>query len=243
MSIIQLNTPATNGENLHNHLLTKINDSTPQRWWIVKRISDNYSAQQFDMIFFRDLGDVINQTDPKGDRHQMLIPLMQWLDFIEVKREHSEALLEGYFNDNHQALDVHNCPLVALAMIRDTPERLPFISDELAYESFALDDLVPIYMVNLSGELEREQTNNPPHCEFYIQLEHIEFAEFVFRAYSLLVERGEFTKLGCAEAWERYLTMMQENALAENLEEIHRAYWLSLCPDLSSVANTIKGVN
>lgn len=72
---------------------------------------------------------------------------------------------------------------------------------------------------------------------------HTEFIELVFRSYSLLVERGEFANTGFLGVWQQYLELMQQHATSDNLEEIHRTYWLSLCPEISNLANTTQGVN
>lgn len=243
------NTPtiAQNDGNFTNYLTylqDRIQEASPRRWWMVRRFTDQFQGQQFDMLFFRDLEDLFKNKNPEDDRHQMLIPLYQWLEFIEVNNESSENLLASFLTDNYSSLDVHCYPATALYVVASNPERQSFTTDEISLESFIYDDLVPIYLVNKRGEMERpDRAENPIDVEFYFKFEHVEFFELVFRCYSLLVENKQFENPKLLPVWQQYLTLMQENASADNLEEIHRGYWLSHCPEFANLCNTAKGVN
>ena len=243
------NTPtiAPNDGNFTNYLAylqDKLQEASPRRWWMVRRFTDQFQGQQFDMLFFRDLEDSFKNKNPEDDRRQMLIPLYQWLEFIGVNGDNSDNLLASFLTDNCSTLDVHCYPATALYVVASNPKRQAFTTDEISLESFIHDDLVPIYMVNKRGEMERpDREENPINVELYFKLEHIEFFELVFRAYSLLVENNQFENPNLLPIWQQYLTLMQENATAENLEEIHRGYWFSHCPEFANLGNTIKGVN
>lgn len=242
------NTPtiAQNDGNFTNYLAylqDKLQEASPRRWWMVRRFTDQFQGQQFDMLFFRDLEDLFKNKNPEDDRRQMLIPLYQWLEFIGVNGENSDNLLASFLTDNCSTLDVHCYPATALYVVASNPERQAFTTDEISLESFIHDDLVPIYMVNKRGEMERpDRAENPINVELYFKLEHIEFFELVFRCYSLLVENKQFENPKLLPVWQQYLTLMQENATADNLEEIHRSYWLSYS-SIANLGNTIKGVN
>lgn len=236
-------TKVINAAEFKAYITAKVHESNPQRWWIVTRKSDNLANHQFDLVFFRDLGDTLNQIEPEQQRHKMLVPLYQYLDYIEINSEHSDKLLSGFFNYAYIPLDVHHSPDVNLSFIHHYPTQQGFITEELTYFNFAPSDLVPFYMVNKHGELEREKNENKTYCDLYIEFEHIKFAELVFRAYSLLVECGAFARPEFLNEWQRYLELMQNNATADNLEELHRMYWLSYHPELANLSNTAKGVN
>lgn len=245
----QFNTPtiAQNDANFTNYLAylqDKLQGASPRRWWMVRRFTDQFQGQQFDMLFFRDLEDLFKNKNPEDDRHQMLIPMYQWLEFIGVNNESSQNLLETFLTDNCSALDVHYYPATALYVVANNPERQSFTTDEISLESFIHDDdSVPIYMVNKRGEMEREKDDNVVYAEFYFKFEHIEFFELVFRCYSLLVDNNQFKNPKLLPVWQQYLTLMQENATADNLEDIHRSYWFSHCPEFANLCNTAKGVN
>lgn len=244
-NIINFNTAtkSLNDAKFEADVLAKIHESSPKRWWLVRRKSHQFDNQQLDLIFFRDLGDVLKQIPTDQHRYKMLIPLYQYLNYIQVNDEHTDALLEGYFGDNHTALNIHNCPTSALAFIAKYPDQQQFLAPELSYESFLFSDLVPIYMINKFGELEKVKENNSVDCDLYVHFEHTEFIELVFKSFSLIVSNYYFAKDGFIQIWHQYLTLMQENAEAPNIENIHHMYWLSFCPELANLSNTAKGVN
>ena len=222
----------------------KLNEHNPRRWWWVRRFSDQFMGQQFDLIFCRDMEDTFTNDDPEMDNKQMLIPLYQWLEFMEVGNANSDNLLEVFLSDNYYPLDVHYYPTTTLYLLQEKPDRANFASDEQCLESFLHDDeIVPIYMVSQRGEMERVKDDNVVYAEAYFKFEHLVFFELVFRCYSLLVDAGEFKKPELLPIWHNYLELMQRNAAANNLEEIHRMFWSSYCPELQDLTNTAKGVN
>lgn len=244
-NIINFNTAtkSLNDAKFEADVLAKIHESSPSRWWMARRYSDQFETQQFDLIFLRDLGDLLKQSDPEQNRRKMLTPLYQYLKYINVNGEHADALLEGYLFDNLNPLNLYLCPELASTFIAKNPDKSQFITPEFSYESFLFSDLVPIYMVNKFGECEQDKENNIVNCDLYIQLEHTEFIEMIFRPYSIFVEHKEFAKDGFIKTWSSYLALMQQNIISENLENIHRMYWFSFCPELADLTNTTKGVN
>ena len=242
-----INFNPTNSNKAHEYLeeiKAKLNEHNPRRWWWVRRFSDQFMEQKFDLIFCRDMADTFNIDDPEMDHRQMLIPLYQWLEFMEVSNANSDNLLEVFLSDNYYPLNVHYHPTTTLYLLQEKPDRANFASDELCLESFLHDDeIVPIYMVSKPGEMERAKDDNVVYTDCYFKFEHLHFFELVFRCYHLLVEAGEFKKPELLPIWHNYLELMQRNAAVENIEEIHRMYWSSYCPELQDLTNTVKGVN
>ncbi|MBX9866607.1 MAG: hypothetical protein K2Y14_06800, partial [Burkholderiales bacterium] len=179
-----------NNAPFESHLLAKIQESELNSWWVVHRTSTQFNDHQFNLLVFRDLADVLHISYPARHKHKLLIPLYQYLDYIQINSEHSEKLLEVFFHDSYIPLDVHHQPIVSLGFIKQYRHKQNFITNEFSWYGFYQNEIVPIYLVNKQGELENQESGHLPHCDLYIEFEHIKFAELVFRAYSLLVECG-----------------------------------------------------
>lgn len=218
-------------------------EDDPRRLWSVKRLNDYFDGHNFDMLFFREVVSTCLEDNTEKHQLQTLIPLNQYLAYMEIDLTHSDKLIEGFFRDNQQSLDVIYEPDCYKEIIAINPNKAQFLSYEVSYESFIYRDLVPIYIVNKCGECTVNNFNDIVSGDFYVQLEHLIFIEFVCRSYSMFVKSGEFAKAGFLDVWDRYLTLMQENATSENLEEIHRAFWISQCPELANLNQTTNSIN
>lgn len=225
------------------YIKTLFNKRNPRRWWMVTRQADILDNQQFDLLFFRDLEDLFLVDSPENHRHKMLVPLLQYTKYIDINPDHTDALIEGYLSDNCSELDIHYSPKTAINLIKCDPAKAQLTNDEVCSESFLYSDLVPIYLVNKPRALEDIPDDSIIEAELYVLCEHTEFIELVFRSYSLFVEYEKFAKDGFSKVWQDYLTLMQENPTAPNIEEIHRAYWFSLCPEISNLTNSATSFN
>lgn len=229
MSIHHLKTPDQSSSGIDKIKELYRNDT--RRFWIVQRLTDEFKTHSFDMVFCREFMATITEGNPENHKLQTLVPLNEYLSYMDIDMSHADKLLEGFFTDNTQDLSVYNIPDVRNEALQIGSNKVSFITDELCYHSFEHTELVPIYMVNKQDTLTLDSTTDLVEADYYILLQHAEFIEFVFRSYSVFVKTNQFAKDGFLPVWNSYLTLMQANSTAKNLEEIHRIYWLSQCPE------------
>ncbi len=208
-----------------------------RRFYLVTRHTDEYQQNSFDMLFFKEI--IAYHNDPNDKSNILtLISLDQWVKFMGIKPEHADKLIVEFLSEKSYLVEIH---------IND--EFLPFAgTDECCYSNFDVIGYIPLYLINDRGELDNPSAISSdgrtiPVTYYYISLSHVEAIELIFITYSKCINLGLFDNQEFIETWESYLRLIRENALAENLEQIHQGYWLSLSPELGSLSNTTKGVN
>jgi|GEM_PF-6669194 len=195
-------------------------------FYMVINHNDKFQQHNFDLLFFRDILSYYNESKEEHNINT-LVPLYQWAKYLEIDKTHVDTLIEGYLSEWFSEVNTY----------RNDEFTKWFDINQIAYYNFDIKEYIPIYLVNQHEELEKD---TPPVSNYYVHLKHLEAIEMIFRSYSLFVTYNEFTKPGFIEIWTNYLVLMEQNALANNLQDIHSSYWLSHCPEIASINNAIS---